>query len=729
MKKIILSIVAMLATVGAFAQVPQGFNYQAVIRDNNGLPLANKTISLRFSIRNTAVSGTVLYQETQTLNTNAQGLVNCTVGAGTVVSGSYPSENQWNNGAKFLQIEADPAGGTSYVQMATVQLMAVPFAHYSGSSGRATNADTLSGNIQPTQITGNGAVPGQVLKWDGSSWIPDVDNSGGSGGSDNWGTQTVITNSTLSGNGTSGNALRIAQQGAQQGQVLKWNGSTWVPAPDSAGALYTGGTGITMNGTVINSNWTANSNDIFNNNSGNTGIGNSSPAFKLDVGGDTRFSGNLGVGGTSPDANFIIKSSGTGNREMLLDATGTANYSALQLRSNVGVNDVLTLKKYGQSASGTYTDGTALARSAAVIAGNSASRLVLGVLGTSADLHLMTGSRTRLQIDKDGNMFSGNGLSSGAKLHLTKGTNGYIGPTGSYFAPSLHISMDTTVNGFYSAAVTGYASSDLGAVGGFFSAGRNSPDTVANYGVYGEAMSELSSTISYAYGTYGYGSGARYNYGSVGNALATRGSTINIGMYGYGSGETKSSTGAYGVYGYAEKGSQNYAGYFGGTTHVQGTFTATTKTFLIDHPLDPANKYLQFTCIESPDMLNIYNGNITTDANGFATVQLPDYFEAANIDFKYQLTVMGQFAQAIVSQKIQDNRFVIQTDKPNVEVSWQVTGIRNDEYARQNRIVPEYEKSAEHKGKYLHPELYKMPEEMGIHYVPVPVKSDGVKKQ
>lgn len=81
-------------------------------------------------------------------------------------------------------------------------------------------------------------------------------------------------------------------------------------------------------------------------------------------------------------------------------------------------------------------------------------------------------------------------------------------------------------------------------------------------------------------------------------------------------------------------------------------------------------------------MMNVYNGNIETDDEGFATVELPGYFEALNIEFRYQLTVMGQFAQAIVKEKVLDNRFVIQTDKPNVEVSWQITGIRNDEFAR-----------------------------------------------
>ncbi len=97
-------------------------------------------------------------------------------------------------------------------------------------------------------------------------------------------------------------------------------------------------------------------------------------------------------------------------------------------------------------------------------------------------------------------------------------------------------------------------------------------------------------------------------------------------------------------------------------------------------------------------MMNIYNGNVTTDASGSATVTLPDYFDALNRDFRYQLTVVGQFAQAIVSRKIAGNTFEIRTDKPGVEVSWQVTGIRQDAYAKAHPIMVEEFKPAKEQG-------------------------------
>jgi hypothetical protein len=151
---------------------------------------------------------------------------------------------------------------------------------------------------------------------------------------------------------------------------------------------------------------------------------------------------------------------------------------------------------------------------------------------------------------------------------------------------------------------------------------------------------------------------------------------------------------------------------------VKGNFSATgAKSFKIDHPLDPANKYLVHASVESPDMMNIYNGTATTDRHGLAVVALPDYFEALNRDFRYQLTAIGQFAQAIVAKKIVHNRFVIRTNKPGVEVSWQVTGIRHDAYANAYRTPAEQIKPPSEQGHYLQPELFGAPQEQTIGYL------------
>jgi hypothetical protein len=147
---------------------------------------------------------------------------------------------------------------------------------------------------------------------------------------------------------------------------------------------------------------------------------------------------------------------------------------------------------------------------------------------------------------------------------------------------------------------------------------------------------------------------------------------------------------------------------------VNGTVSKAAGSFKIDHPLDPANKYLYHSFVESPDMKNIYDGTITTDASGVATVTLPEWFEALNRDFRYQLTVIGQFAQAMVEKELANHSFTIHTDKPNVKVSWQVTGIRQDAYANAHRIPVEQAKPESERGLYLQPELFDAPVEKSV---------------
>jgi hypothetical protein len=138
---------------------------------------------------------------------------------------------------------------------------------------------------------------------------------------------------------------------------------------------------------------------------------------------------------------------------------------------------------------------------------------------------------------------------------------------------------------------------------------------------------------------------------------------------------------------------------------VSGSISGGSKSFKIDDPLDPANKYLTHTSVESPDMMNIYTGNVTTDERGLAVVSLPPYFEALNGDFRYELTPIGELAQATVVREIKDNQFTIETSKPAVKVSWQVTGIRHDAYANANRTQAEEDKPPQERGHFLYQEF------------------------
>ena len=238
-----------------------------------------------------------------------------------------------------------------------------------------------------------------------------------------------------------------------------------------------------------------------------------------------------------------------------------------------------------------------------------------------------------------------------------------------------------------------------------------------NRGVEASASSNLGSNT----GVFGLADGvnvaAKLNIGVLARAANSLG--FNLGLYALADTSFGTSIAIYGDATCATcvQSTTNQAGQFIGDVDVAGTFSKTAGTFKIDHPQDPANKYLIHSFVESPDMMNIYNGNITTDATGAATVTLPSYFEAENIDFRYQLTAIGTFAQAIVAKEISNNTFVINTDKPNVKVSWQVTGVRNDVYAQNHRVVAEVAKNEKERGRYRHPELYGLPNTMRINYI------------
>ena len=271
--------------------------------------------------------------------------------------------------------------------------------------------------------------------------------------------------------------------------------------------------------------------------------------------------------------------------------------------------------------------------------------------------------------------------------------------------------------------------------------GKATSTTMDNSGVYGESYSingdgvsgiafatsgSTCGVVGHSYSPDGYGvlgaahaaSGTNYGvygesysingYGVAGVALATSGT--NYGVYG-----GSNSTNGYGVYGLNIYG--GYAGYFYGKVHVQGTLSKSAGGFRIDHPLDPANKYLNHSFVESPDMKNVYDGVVLLDANGEAWVQLPEWFEALNQDFRYQLTPIGApMPNLYIAQKIQGNRFKIAGGVPGKEVSWQVTGIRHDPFAERNRIPVEEDKPADERGTYLYPEGYGQPQEKGLDY-------------
>jgi len=242
---------------------------------------------------------------------------------------------------------------------------------------------------------------------------------------------------------------------------------------------------------------------------------------------------------------------------------------------------------------------------------------------------------------------------------------------------------------------------------------------VGSLGVYGEGTGYGVSGWSASRGVYGFGTdtgvyGSSNSYGvyGVGTNSGVRGDSSGYGLWGTSS--------LVGVYGSAPAGTYGVYG-SGSVYYASGNFAATgTKSFRIDHPLDPANKHLNHSVIESSDVMNLYNGNVTLDEHGEATIDLPEWFEALNRDFRYQLTCIGAFAPVYVAEEISQNQFRIAGGKEGLKVSWQVTGIRHDKFADTHRIPVEEDKPAGEQGKYLYPELYWLPSSAGVGQVEAP---------
>ncbi len=187
---------------------------------------------------------------------------------------------------------------------------------------------------------------------------------------------------------------------------------------------------------------------------------------------------------------------------------------------------------------------------------------------------------------------------------------------------------------------------------------------------------------------------------------------------GDGNGVSGYSNSGFGVYGYS---TSNYAIYSDGNAgvngdlNVVGNVTKSGGSFKIDHPLDPANKFLYHSFVESPDMKNVYDGVVTLDAKGEATVTLPDWFETLNRDFRYQLTAIGQAAPDLhVKAEVKGNAFSIAGGAAGKRISWLLTGIRQDAWANAHRIPVEEEKPATERGLYLHPTELGKPAAKGI---------------
>lgn len=479
------------------------------------------------------------------------------------------------------------------------------------------------------------------------------------------------------------------------------NGASYPAVAVGCGGSFTGyhgafgfstnagaGTGIVGVGNNLNSA------TLYASGSGGAFTGTSAGA----VGWGTSLTAGIGVIGTGNSMTPSLPAGGSGGAFTGNDGV----YAKGVLVAGTGVigsgnNMVPTVLPTGSGGAFTGVDG--LYAKAAFATGNG----VIGI-GSNASTYIVNASGS-------GGAFTGYHGSLSVGNNVAGGT-GVIGAGNNVG----YTTLGTGGGGAFTGTGNGAYGKATGATGtGIIGAGNN----VANASTYGTGSG--GAFTGTACGVAGYATLAGATSYGVYGIYTGGGSNNGCGVYGY---SAPSNGNGYGVQGYGNKygvlgvqgtaGNSNYGVYATGNLGCTGN-----KPFAIDHPLDPENKILKHYALESPEILNMYRGNIVLNSEGEATIQLPDYFLSININFSYDLTAVGRSAPGLYIKNEIDNtgKFTIAGGSPDQKVSWVVYAERNDLYMRQDGMREvEITKDEWEKGKYLMPELYNQPPEKGIFY-------------
>lgn len=405
----------------------------------------------------------------------------------------------------------------------------------------------------------------------------------------------------------------------------------------------------------------------------------------------------------------VANNAGTANTTLTTASTGTA----LLVTQN-GTGTALRGSAVGAgSIAGFFT-----AANGTGISGVTASPNTYGVYGAN-DGAAGTGAAVRARgINNDGLVTTTNSAGKVALRAVNSAVDGTValfqntsGGTGGSAGPAIR-----AYTGGGSDADVHPAGGPSDAAGEFAGPVGVTGVSVANsYGVQGISFDGpgVYGVASGGYGVRGVSGNNTGVFGSATQGVGAHGDSVSnfgvLGTSGNSVGVLGSSGSGVGVYGYGGGGS---AGFFEGLLSAYSV-NAAIKAFRIDHPLDPANKVLEHSCVESNERLTVYAGTVTTDARGEAVIALPAYFDALNTDLRYQLTPLAD-ARAWVKRKVTRGRFTISTSEPGTEVCWQVTGVRQDAFAKAHPLVAEAAKTGREKGKYLHPVEHGKPESAGV---------------
>lgn len=675
--------------------IPALLEFQGRLADENGIPL-DTTLSMLFQIYEMESGGAPLWSESQSVDI-AAGLFRAQLGQSTAIDSSLFSDAD-----RWLGLTV---GGDSELSPRT-RLVSVPYALVAGEAVNDKDQQTLDLTGNSLSITGGNSVDlssytaGDELgnhtatqnlslndNWlsnDGNAEGIAINNNGQVGiGTSSPGSRLEVTGvTTLNGNVfiTDNNALDVDKR-AVIGTIPLGAQSTDQAASlhNSAGFLTTpwlytnaieaqaerggGSTLVTVGedgvyGVTDEIHLVTGGNDrVAVDAAGRVGIGVNPPLSLLHVAGTSTFEADMDLNGT-----LAIADSLTIGGDLVVDGTFVVENGGTvggELAVNGPLLDVAQIAVVGDiNAGNASTDQQA----STTFAGNgflTTPWLYTPVIQAPSE---RGGSPTLIAVGDDGNRSATN------EIHLV--TNGQD-----------RLVIDSS-----------------GKVG----IGTSSPDNKLH--VDGAVQLDGNTTVNGHFEAYDPSHGINRRYSNV--VFSVQGtSTDNDWLF------------------YVENSFENHRFSVDrqGDVFIAGSLAKSGGSFKIDHPLDPANKYLYHSFVESPDMMNIYNGNVVTDSKGYANVTMPDWFESLNRDFRYQLTVVDEedsesFVQAKVVRKIQGNTFRIRSSEPQAEISWMVTGIRQDNWANENRIPLEVPKTGGERGRYLHPAAFGLGSDYGIRH-------------
>jgi len=789
MKKTILTTICALLVTGMMAQAPQGISHQAVIRNAANELVTNAAIGAQVSILQGSAEGTVVYTETHTPQSNANGLVTFVIGQGADQSSDF-SAIDWAGGPYFIKTQADPEGGANYTIEGVSQLWSVPYALSAGSTGggyssgdslvlkdeqgmtrfvlnpnegmfKMMHNDTVWYSIEvgsPHVIThlnddgsltvskGNGYeiyVFGDPEKSKNRSTI--IEKFSETRGRDSYTSNTEIRCGMLD--------LKMSEKNVESNIIRDDNGNylttekttreeTFNPFHPEARTkhisfsdeksgfksdhYYKGGELVEINKEYFDQN----GNKVIENERFNDGKSTKNKRTWNKSGeliGRETFENDAKQSETTYTSSIVPgtgTSTHTGNEKLFNDLGELfqQTINMIQTRDAPTSKYVTTseeIRRFSgevQLCSSKETDRKTFNADGSVT--QTITRLTQGegIYSVFQEVSINGQKATERRLEKNPEL-PGGGATKRQETNITHDdnisqistsfNNSYGNPVFNHIQTanrannsitntiekpgegSTHFIQNNTkfefqanevvsdgdhvVTGTLNALGDANVSGDQTVVGSLYAGETTTDDLIVD----GDQTVTGSSVI---HGDQQVGG----NSTITGNQQVSGDQTVVGSLY---AGETTTDdlivdgdqtvTGSSVIHGDQQ---------VGGNVTIVGNLNVTgSKNFCIDHPASQ-NKFLVHAAIESNEVLNQYSGNVITDAGGLATVTLPGYFHLINIDFRYQLAIIGAtFARAIIFSEIDgNNQFVIKTDEPNTKVSWQVTAKRNDQYLIDN---------------------------------------------